>query len=86
MARRANKIAWSETPEANATYVQRRAEAQAKANETGFDYRLAFNELVKDYMISLLPMKKNRYGFELWCEVVSCEDLSKCRPGHGPMG
>jgi hypothetical protein len=34
----------------------------------------------------MLPQRKNRYGFELRCEVVECENLDRCQPGHGPMG
>jgi hypothetical protein len=26
------------------------------------------------------------FGHELTCEVVSCESLDRCQPGHGPKG
>jgi len=78
------KIQWAGTPHALAVYTQRRAEAQARANKTGFDHGLEANELFKDYIVFVLPRRENRYGHELRCEVVSCENMTTCQPGHGP--
>jgi hypothetical protein len=67
-------------------YEQVKAEAQDLANLYGFDYgveKCGFPER-PEYRYFMLPRRENRYGFELRCEVVSCTDLSKCRPGHGP--
>lgn len=69
---------------ANDTYVAARRDAQQRANETGFDYGLSFNRVFNEWTIRMLPMAVNRSGWELQCEVVSCEDLSKCQKGHGP--
>ncbi len=68
------------------TYREARAEAQRQANSDGFDRRLEWNALRQQWMIDMLPQRKNRYGFELRCEVVECENLDRCQPGHGPMG
>jgi hypothetical protein len=69
MAKRIKKD-WRETPEGHARYIQRRAEAQQKANATGFDYGLECNDLFRDFMIFMLPAKQYRTGHELRCEVV----------------
>lgn len=63
-------------------YQTARAEAQAKANATGFDYGVSKNAF--GYTVFMLPQKRNRSGYELTCEVVHCEELAKCKPGHGP--
>jgi hypothetical protein len=76
--------AWRDTPEADAKYRNARAEAQTKANETGIDYGLEANDFFQTFRVFMLPKKQNRRGFELRCEVVMCENLSKCQPGHGP--
>jgi hypothetical protein len=65
-------------------YKEARAQAQAKANSLGFDFGLEFNSIFRTYNVFMLPQKRNRTGHELRCEVVSCEDLSKCQKGHGP--
>ncbi len=65
-------------------YIAARRDAQRKANETGFDYGLEFNPLFKTWRSFMLPQARNRCGHELRCEVVSCENLSKCQAGHGP--
>ncbi len=65
-------------------YRTARAEAQKKANETGFDYGLERNDLFKEYRVFMLTQKQNRFGHELRCEVVSCENMGKCQKGHGP--
>lgn len=67
----------------NQTYNTARAEAQANANETGFDFGL--ERLGKSWRVFMLPQKRNRYGYELRCEVVMCETLERCKPGHGPL-
>ena len=66
-----------------ATYEQIRAQAQAAANVDGFDRGLENNPYA-GWLYFMLPAKGHRTGRELRCEVVSCEDISKCRPGHGP--
>lgn len=50
-----------------------RAEAQARANETGADFGVEHNELMREWSFFMLPSPKNRYGFELGCEVVHPE-------------
>jgi hypothetical protein len=47
-----------------------RAEAQARANETGADFGVERNELMREWGFFMLPGPQNRYGFELRCEVV----------------
>lgn len=64
------------------TYNEAKAEAQAKANEMGYDYGV--EKLGASYRAFMLPQKKNRFGHELRCEVVSCTILANCKPGHGP--
>lgn len=63
-------------------YKEVRAEAQAKANATGFDFGIEKDAF--GFHSLMLPQKQNRYGHELRCEVVTCEDLSKVQKGHGP--
>jgi hypothetical protein len=63
-------------------YETCRAAAQKLANELGFDYGVEKDAF--GYHHFMLPQRKDRYGHELACEVVSCENLAKCRPGHGP--
>lgn len=67
------------------TYEDARAEAQRKANESGHDYGVEDLGGYAGFTAFLLPQRKNRYGHELRCEVVSCEDHSRCKPGHGPV-
>ena len=63
-------------------YEKVRAKAQTSANETGFYYGIERNAF--GFTCFMLPRRENRCGHELRCEVVSCEDLKKCQPGHGP--
>jgi hypothetical protein len=77
--------AWMHTEQGASRYKAARAEAQKKANELGFDFGLAGNDLFREFMIFMLPAKLNRCGHELRCEVVMCEDMTKCQPGHGPL-
>lgn len=84
MAKRAKKVPWSQTAVATEAYVGARAKAQADANRDGFDRGLEANDLFKQWTSFMLPARKNRYGHELRCEVVSCESLDRCQPGHGP--
>jgi hypothetical protein len=64
------------------TYETAKAEAQAKADKTGFDYGVEADAL--GYRNFMLPRKENRYGFARRCEVVHCSVFSKIQPGHGP--
>lgn len=64
------------------SYESARAAAQAAANEDGFDRGV--EKLGTRWRFFMLPQKRNRFGFELRCEVVSCTDLKRCKPGHGP--
>jgi len=87
MARKRNTsllTQWTETPAALEKYRTARADAQKRANETGYDYGIERNDLFKSFHVFMLPQRKNRYGHELACEVVSCEKLDHCQPGHGP--
>ena len=70
----------------NETYAAARAEAQKLADADGFDRRLEWNAVFSQWMISMLPARGARFGFEARCEVVSCSDLAKCQRGHGPCG
>jgi hypothetical protein len=66
----------------NDNYREVRAEAQAKANATGFDHgveRDAFG-----FRCFMLPARENRCVFERQCEVVHCEQVEDTQPGHGP--
>lgn len=65
-------------------YNQVRAAAQSKANGDGFDYGIEQDPYFKSFRHFMLPRRENRNGHELRCEVVSCELLVKCQPGHGP--
>lgn len=76
--------AWANTPEGTAGYRTARAEAQRAANADGCDRGVERNDLFKTFRTFMLPRREYRNGHELRCEVVSCEDLSKCQPGHGP--
>jgi hypothetical protein len=76
--------AWRSSPAGDAAYRACRAEAQSAANADGFDRGLEANDIFHTFRHFMLPGKDRRYGYELRCEVVSCETLSKCRPGHGP--
>lgn len=77
--------AWRSTIEGVGKYHAARADAQRRANETGFDHMVLANDLFKSFDVSMLPGKKHRSGSELRGEVVSCENLAKCHPGHGPL-
>lgn len=66
-------------------YVAARERAQKVANATGMDVGLELNRLLKIWTYRLLPRKENRYGYELRCEVVSPEDISRTQPGHGML-
>ena len=76
-------VDWAQTLEGDQKYREARAEAQRKANESGFDHGLERNDLFEDFHVFMLPRRENRYGHELRCEVVSCEFPAKCQPGHG---
>lgn len=87
MARRKRSApeAWRTSPAGIAAYQQARAAAQAAANSTGYDHGVEWNDLFHSASCFMLPMKHNRYGHETTCEVVSCESIERCQPGHGPM-
>jgi len=76
--------AWLNTPKGQARYTERRAEAQTLANTTGFDYSLVRNDIFQDFTVHMLPRRENRYGRDLEGEVVMCEHIDRCQPGHGP--
>lgn len=85
MARaRKDPTAWRNTPAGTAAYRAVRAEAQAAANADGYDRGIEANDLFRTFRSFMLPQKTNRCGHELRCEVVSCERLDACKPGHGP--
>jgi hypothetical protein len=60
------------------------AAAQAEADADGYDRGLEYNTVMRYYRYFMLPEKRNRFGYELRCEVVSCTDYDKIKPGHGP--
>lgn len=68
-----------------AAYPAARAYAQQRANELGFDQGLEWNPVFKSFSSFMLPGKKYRQGHELRVEVVMCERLESCQPGHGPL-
>mgnify|MGYP001546656747 CR=1 FL=1 len=84
MKKKSNTVDWATTTEGHAKYLAARAEAQREANADGFDRGLERNDIFKSFRAFMLPQKRNRYGFETRCEVVSCEVLARCQPGHGP--
>jgi len=66
------------------TYQQAKDEAQRLSDMTGFDVGVEPDAF--GYHYHLLPQKRERFGHELTCEVVSCTVLAKTRPGHGWVG
>lgn len=66
----------------NRDYSKARAEAQEKANSSGYDYGI--ERLGTEWHVFILPQKRHRFGFETRCEVVMCEHIDRCKPGHGP--
>ena len=82
--KRKAKFDWTQTPEGQARYQEARKLAQESANALGFDFGLERNDIFKYYHVFILPRRENRYGHETRCEVVMCENLDKCQPGHGP--
>lgn len=77
--------AWRNTPAGIANYNAARAVAQARADETGYDYGIEPNDVFKEYSVRVLPARGWRSGYELRCEIVMCSYMSKCKPGHGPV-
>jgi hypothetical protein len=75
---------WIETSDCAAKWRAARDKAQAAANADGMDRGLERNDVFKEFRVFILPRRENRTGHELRCEVVSCEILAKCQPGHGP--
>lgn len=80
----ASAQAWRRGPDGLQAYRQARATAQAAANADGFDRGLEWNDCMKCVSSFMLPRKHNRYGHETTCEVVSCANLARTQPGHGP--
>lgn len=66
-----------------ARYRTARADAQRRANETGYDHGLEYNSVFFEYRVFLLPARQHRSGHELRCEVVMSDHLERQRPGHG---
>lgn len=69
----------------DAGYPAARQAAQVAANSDGFDRGLEYNALFGQWSHKMLPGRQYRAGHELQCEVVMCEDLSKCQLNHGPV-
>lgn len=65
-------------------YLEAVSKARAMANADGFDRGLEWNAILGEFTIRMLPGKPFRFGHERSCEVVSCDLLEKCQPGHGP--
>lgn len=80
-----DETAWRRTPEGDAAYRRVRAEAQELANRDGYDRGVEANDLFETFRHFMLPQKRHRTGYELRCEVVSAEDVSRSKPGHGVM-
>lgn len=78
-------VSWRSSPAGLEKYRLARAEAQRLANLHGFDYGIEWRDTFQEVAHFMLPQKHNRYGHETQCEVVSCENLAKCQPGHGPQ-
>lgn len=83
---KSNPAAWRDSVQGRTDYIAARSKAQSLANQLGYDHGLEANDVFKSWHVFMLPMRKNRMGHELLCEVVSCENLDHCRPGHGPKG
>jgi hypothetical protein len=81
---KARKLPWHLTDAAGPAYRIAREKAQALANETGFDYGIEANDLFREFRVFMLPMRANRSGHELRCEVVHCTNLATVQIGHGP--
>jgi hypothetical protein len=82
-AQKADPTAWRQTPAGLEKYRAARAEAQRQANTYGYDYGIEWRDTFQEVAYFMLPAKHNRYGHETQCEVVMCEDLARCQPGHG---
>lgn len=66
------------------TYADAAADAQARADATGFDHGVFGPDYLGGWAVRMLPARRYRFGHERRCEVRMCSDLSRCRPGHGP--
>lgn len=82
--KRKSAVDWTSTEQGKAKYLAARDLAQKQADELGYDYGIERNDLFKEFRVFMLPMKSNRCGHELRCEVVHPTLLEKCKPGHGP--
>jgi hypothetical protein len=75
--------AWRSTPAGVTAYNNAKEVAQGRADATGFDFGLEWNDLFKEWSVRVLPARDNRSGHELRCEVVSATDINKQQKGHG---
>ena len=84
---RVDRAAWRHSSAGMVAYSAAKKDAQEKANLTGHDYGIEPNDLFKSWHVFILPMpmRQNRYGHELTCEVVWPTKLDTCKPGHGPL-
>lgn len=84
----ASATAWRRTPEGQEKYRAAKASAQAAADADGMDRGIEWRDGPAPYCqavaVFLLPRKHNRFGHEHTCEVVSCTNPAKTKPGHGP--
>ncbi len=71
--RKADPTAWRDSPQGRLKYETAKADAQSRANLTGADHGIEFNDLFKEVRVWRLPAKQYRTGHELRCEVVYCE-------------
>lgn len=67
----------------NDTYAPKKAEAQKRADETGFDHGIEWLGTFGGWHVFMLPRRDNRYGHETRCEVVPCMNPATCQEGHG---
>lgn len=68
--------AWRYSADGHARYLVARAEAQARANESGQEIGLEANDLFRTFNSFALPLPQNRQGHELRCEVVRPERMN----------
>lgn len=66
------------------TYPAAKAAAQARADATGMDVGLEWLGTYSGWVARGLPCKGSRFGSDRLVECVSCSDITKCFPGHGP--
>ncbi len=81
--KKADPTAWRASPLGELRYHTAKVEAQAKADETGADHGLEFNDLFQEVRVWRLPARRFRTGHELRCEAVSCSHWERMLSGHG---